>query len=392
MNKRNFSTFKNPAFQFVLTMGMVNLFADITYEGGAAANGQFLGMLGANAATISIVAGLGEFLGYSVRPLAGYIADKTGKHWTITFIGYVFNLLAVPALALAGSWPFAAALMLTERIGRAIRKPTVQAMLSYTTHELGRGWVYAVNTALDESGATLGPLIVALVLFLNGSYRLAFSCFLASSILALCFLTLARLGYPLPSELEPSAGRRELKKAFTESYWLYMAAASLFAVGIFSYELVAYHLLKTKMLRAEWIPVFLAGITGLGVGTNLILGKLYDKFGLPVILAAVFLSSGFSCLMFFGGFTGILLAMPLLGIAYATQDTLFAALISGLLPRGQRNFAFGLFYLGYGLGWLSGSTAIGLLYDQSLSALVLVTTIAQLLSLPLFLFAFRREN
>src|SRR5436190_17187579 len=152
------------AFRFVLTMGIVNLFADTTYEGGASINGPFLGTLGASAAAISIIAGAGEFLGYSLRVVAGYISDRTGKYWLLTFIGYSVNLLAVPALALAGNWPVAAGLVLAERVGRAIRKPTVESMLSYTTGSLGKGWVYAVNTALDETGATIGPLLMALVL------------------------------------------------------------------------------------------------------------------------------------------------------------------------------------------------------------------------------------
>src|SRR5262245_51132573 len=148
------------AFRFVLTMGVVNLFADITYEGGASINGQFLGSLGASAAAISIIAGTGECLGYGLRSVSGSIADKTGKYWPITFVGYVINLLAVPAMALAGSWQVAAALVLAERIGRAIRKPTVEAMLSYSTGKHGKGWAYAVNTALDETGATIGPLLM----------------------------------------------------------------------------------------------------------------------------------------------------------------------------------------------------------------------------------------
>jgi hypothetical protein len=153
----NFALSDSPAFTFVLTMGIVNLFADTTYEGGASINGPFLASLGASAAIVSITAGAGEFLGYALRSVSGYIGDKTGKYWVITFIGYAINLLAVPAMALAGSWKVAAALVLAERIGRAIRKPTVEAMLSYTTGELGKGWVYAVNTALDETGATIGP-------------------------------------------------------------------------------------------------------------------------------------------------------------------------------------------------------------------------------------------
>jgi MFS family permease len=141
----------------VLIMGIVNLFGDMTYEGGASINGPYLGTLGASAAAISIIAGAGEFFGYSMRSVAGYIADKTGRYWLVTFTGYAINLLAVPAMAIAGSWQLAAALILAERVGRAMRKPTVEAMLSYTTGKHGRGRVYGVNTALDEIGATLGP-------------------------------------------------------------------------------------------------------------------------------------------------------------------------------------------------------------------------------------------
>src|SRR5438093_10838164 len=130
------------AFRFVLTMGIVNLFADITYEGGGSINGPFLGSLGASAAAINIIAGLGEFLGYSLRSVSGYIADKTGKHWPGTFIGYSINLLAVPAMALAGSWQAAGALVLAERIGRAIRKPTVEAMRWYAPAADGKLRVY----------------------------------------------------------------------------------------------------------------------------------------------------------------------------------------------------------------------------------------------------------
>src|SRR5436189_1567675 len=191
-----------PAFTFVLTMGAVNLFGDMTYEGGAAMNGQFMAELGASAAIVSITAGVGEFLGYALRSVSGYIADRTGRYWLVTFIGYAINLFAVPAMALAGNWQVAALLILAERIGRALRKPTVEAMLSYTTARHGKGWVYGVNTALDETGATLGPLLIALVLFLKGSYRTGYALLLITSILVLVSLAVARRTYPIPSCLE----------------------------------------------------------------------------------------------------------------------------------------------------------------------------------------------
>src|SRR5881394_760886 len=216
------------AFRFVLTMGIVNLFADTTYEGGASINGPFLGSLGAKAAAISIIAGTGEFLGYSLRAVSGYIADRTGRYWLVTIVGYAINALAVPAMALAESWQVAALFLVLERVGRAIRKPTVEAMLSYSTGKLGRGWVYGLNTALDETGATVGPLVLALVLFLKGDFRTGYALLLISSLLALGALVVARVIFPVPAHLEEGGEHTAAAKGFTRSYWLYMAAAGCF--------------------------------------------------------------------------------------------------------------------------------------------------------------------
>ena len=227
------------AFAFVLTLGVVNLFADMTYEGGASINGQFLASLGANAAAVSIIAGAGECLGYALRSVAGYLADKTGKYWPITFGGYAVNLLAVPAMALAPGWRAAGALLLAERIGRAFRKPTVEAMLSYSTGKHGRGWVYAVNTAMDETGATLGPLLMALALYLRVDFRTAYGLLLIPSILALAALTAARVTFPVPSRLEEGGPKTARAIGFTRAYWLYMMAGACFAAGLMSFEFIA---------------------------------------------------------------------------------------------------------------------------------------------------------
>jgi MFS family permease len=379
----------SPAFIFVLVMGAVNLFGDMTYEGGASINGQYLGSLGATAAAIGIVAGLGEFLGYSLRSISGYIADKTGRYWFITFIGYALNALSVPAMALAGSWQLAGLFMLLERIGRALRKPTVEAMLSYTTGKLGKGWVYGLNTALDETGATIGPLLVAGMLFLGWSYPTAFGLLLISALLTLGSLALARINFPLPSRLEE--GKTASAREFGRAYWLYMAAGSCFAAGLMSFELVSFHLAKIKVVAEPWIPVMLGFSTFCAVIASLMLGKLYDKVGMPVVYLAVILSALFAPFTFQQSLTVVLVALPLWGIGYAAQDTLLKVLIAGVLPEGKRNTAFGIFYIGYGVGWLIGSAATGLLYDHSRIALVVFVVAAQLASLPLFALARRHD-
>lgn len=377
---------KNPAFVFILLLAVSNLFGDMTYEGGATLNGAFLTKLGASAAVISITAGFGEFLGYSLRSVSGLVADKTGKIWAVTLIGYILNLFSVPAMALATNWKIAAVLICTERIGRAIRKPTVEAMLSYTTAKYGKGWVYALNTALDETGATIGPLVVAFALFKGASYRLAYSLLLISSILTLVFVISARIKFLVPAQLQGAEKKTTLSShKFSKSYWLYMIAGALFASGLLSYELVSVHLVKKSIFAESWIPLLLAFATGSGVLSNLFLGRYYDKLGIKTVILAVLLSTFFAPLAFFGKAWMVIGAMMFLGVGYATQDTLLKAIIAGEIPEGRRSLAFGLFYTGYGVGWFLGSIISGLLYDHSHLALVIFVIVAQFLSIPLFL-------
>jgi MFS family permease len=355
-------------------------------------NGPFLGSLGATAAAISIIAGAGEFLGYSLRLVAGYIADQTGRYWLITFLGYAINLLAVPAMALTDHWLAAAALVFAERTGRAIRKPTVEAMLSYTTSRYGRGWVYALNTAFDETGATLGPLLIALVLLGAGgtAYRVGYVVLLVSSVLALGTLAVARYFFPTPRQLE--AGPTAQSKGFTPPYWLYMIAAACFGAGLMSFEFVSFHLASKGIVTGFWVPLFLVIATAGGVGASLLFGRLFDGYGLRIILVAVLLSALFPPLVFLGSFYTALAGLILWGVGYAVQDTLLKALVAGMLPEGQRNLAFGLFYAGYGCGWLIGSVTIGLLYEHSIPLVIAFAMAVQLASLPLFVLARRGQR
>lgn len=371
------------AFRFVLALGVVNLFGDMTYEGGASINGQFLASLGATAATISIVAGAGECLGYALRAASGYVADKTGRYWLVTFVGYAINTLAVPAMAFAGSWYLAGALILAERTGRAIRKPTVEAMLSYSTGKHGKGWVYAVNTALDETGAMLGPLLIAFAMFQGFEYRGAYALLFVTSALTLGALAAARIGFPVPSRLEHGGPWTARARGFSRAYWLYMSAGALFAVGLMTFEFIAWHLSRIGFTDQR-IPILLASATASSVVASLVLGRLYDRIGIGALVIGVVLTATFSPLVFFGTVWLAVVGLLMWGVGYAVQDTLLKALIASVLPQGRRNAAFGVFYLGYGAGWLAGSIAAGLLYGRSQLALVIVAVAAQLSAVPLF--------
>jgi sugar phosphate permease len=172
------------AMKFIILLGIVSLLADMTYEGARSITGPYLAILGASATLVGFVAGFGELMGYTLRFVSGYFADKSRQYWAMTIIGYVVNLLAVPLLALAGNWPLAAMLIIMERIGKGIRTPPRDVMLSHATSQVGQGWGFGLHEAMDQIGAITGPLIVALILYLHGNYQAGFAFLLLPALLA----------------------------------------------------------------------------------------------------------------------------------------------------------------------------------------------------------------
>jgi MFS family permease len=372
------------ALKFVILLGIVSLFADMTYEGARSVTGPFLAILGATGAVVGIVAGLGELVGYALRLASGYISDRTGKYWTVTLFGYFINLLAVPLLALAGRWEIAALLMIAERMGKGIRNPSRDAMLSHATQSIGRGWGFGLHEAMDQIGAILGPLIVAGVLYFNGGYRISFAILLIPAILALAVLLMARALYPCPRDLEVASA--ELKtKEFSRLFWLYLVAVCLIAAGYVDFPLISYHFEKLSVVPKVWIPIFYAVAMGVDALSALFFGRLFDRVGLSILIVVSLLSSLFAPLVFLGGFNLALVGMALWGVGMGAQESIMRAAIAGMVPMDRRSTAYGIFNTGFGLFWFLGSALMGVLYDVSISSLIVFSVVMQLASIPFFM-------
>lgn len=284
---------KSAALRFVLLIGVVSFFADSTYEGARSIAGPYLATLGASATIVGIVAGFGELVGYGLRILSGRSADRTGLYWPITLFGYVIQMLAVPLLAVAGSWQIAAVLLIIERTGKACRNPPRDVMLSHATKEMGRGWGFGVHEALDQTGAVVGPLVVAAVLARQAQYAPAFAVLAIPAVLTLTFLVVARIQYPRPSELEPNL--QDVQTAgLPRVMWLYVAGAALVAVGFADYSLVAFHFEQTNTVPATWIPIFYAIAMGVGGVGSLAFGRLFDRVGIGVLIPLTVVSGIFA--------------------------------------------------------------------------------------------------
>jgi MFS family permease len=382
---------KGTALKFVILLGIVSLFADMTYEGARSVTGPFLAILGASGTIVGIVAGFGELIGYALRLVSGYISDRTGKYWAITLFGYFINLLAVPLLALAGRWEIASFFMILERMGKAIRNPSRDAMLSHATEQIGRGWGFGLHEAMDQIGAILGPLIVAGVLFLKGGYRTSFAILLVPALLALAVLVVARALYPRPRDLEVASG--ELKtKGFSRIFWLYLAAVSLIAAGYVDFPLISYHFEKLSVVSKVWIPVFYAVAMGVDALSALFFGRLFDRVGLSILIVVSLISSLFAPLVFLGGFYTALVGMALWGVGMGAQESIMRAAIAEMVPMNKRSTAYGIFNAGFGLFWFLGSALMGVLYDVSVPSLVIFSVAMQLASLPFFFLVRKRPS
>ena len=379
------------ALKFVVLLGVVSLFADMTYEAARSVTGPYLALLGASGTIVGVVAGFGELVGYALRLMSGYLADKTGRYWDITIVGYGINMVAVPLLALAGHWELAAFFIIAERMGKAIRTPARDAMLSHATAELGRGWGFGLHEAFDQVGAMLGPLIVAAVLYFNGNYQTGFVILAIPAVLALSVLIAARILYPTPRDLETGVARFE-PEGFPRVFWLYVAASALVAAGYADFPLIAYHFRKTSTVSEVWIPVFYAIAMGVDALAALIFGRLFDRVGISILIVAVLLSSLFAPLVFQGGFYAALGGMILWGIGMGAQESIMRAGVAEMVSPNKRGSAYGVFSMQFGVYWFLGSAAMGWFYDVSIPLLVAFSVVTQLQAVPLFFMARKHEG
>ena len=382
---------RRSAILFIVFLGIVSLFGDLTYEGARSITGPFLGALGLTATTIGIVAGLGELLGYGARLVSGYVGDRTGSYWAVTIAGYVLNLFAVPLLALAGAWQIAVVLIVAERVGRGIRSPVRDAMLSHAASQTGLGWGFGLHQALDQLGAVIGPLVVSLVLFVGSGYRTAFAWLLIPALLSMGILLAARFLFPRPHDFELAPPPLE-STGFAPVFWVYIVAVAFIAAGYADFALIAYHFDKAQVMPAAWIPIVYAiamAVDGLGA---LALGSLFDRIGIRTMILATIASALSAPLVFLGNFPMAVLGMACWGVGTGAQDSVMRATISRLAPQQRRATAFGIMNAVYGVAWFLGSVLLGVLYDASILAVVLVSGLLQAAALPVFAWLAAREN
>ena len=394
------------AMVFLILFGIVSLFSDMTHEGASSIRGAYLALLGASAGAIGFISGLGELIGYSMRYLFGRITDRTRSYWPMVILGYVLDIIAVPALALVGEhgWIAACRLLVVQRMGKAIKKPAKDTIMSFAASQEGAGRSFGLQELLDQIGAFLGPVLLWLVMLGRTgaspirTYSLCFAVLAIPGGITLLLLLYTRSRFPNPEQFEPEP-KEYIPFRMKKSFILYIAGISLFAFGFIDYSLIVMHISRTAALSGavgliteETLPLLYAEAMLIDAVSALFFGFLYDRIGVRSLIFSTLLSSGFAVFIFsMHSVPALLVGIALWGIGMGAQESILKAAVSSMVPKSSRATGYGIFECSFGFFWFLGSWLMGALYDFSIPAMVAVSVAAQLLSIPLYLASSRQK-
>ena len=393
------------AMIFIILFGIVSLFSDMTHEGASSIRGAYMSLLGASAGAIGFVSGLGELIGYSMRYVFGKLTDKTKRYWLMTIAGYVLDVLAVPALALVGEhgWIAACGLLIIQRMGKAIKKPAKDTIMSFAASQEGVGKSFGIQEVLDQIGAFLGPVLLYIVMLFKtegSTFEIYSRCFAVLAVpgaITILLLLITKYKFPNPENFEPEEKRFtpfKVKKEFI----FYIAGISLFAFGFIDYSIIIMHVSKTytnisaqltetsSLVNSGTLPLLYAGAMLVDAVAALVFGLMYDKKGVKALAWSTVISAPFAILVFGTKSTSaLLLGIALWGVGMGAQESILKAAVTKMVPKSSRATGYGVFECSFGVFWFLGSWLLGVLYDISIPAMITVSVVSQLAAIPLYI-------
>lgn len=392
---------KADALKVMLLFGFVSLLGDVVYEAARSINGQYLQILGANATLIGLIVGFGEFFGYALRLLSGYFSDKSKAYWFFTIFGYAL-LISIPLLSLAGIWQIAAILIISERIGKAIRTPARDTLISNAAKTLGTGIGFGIHEFFDQIGALLGPLLIAF-LFLSSAENSKLEYKNAYSLLWLPFILLMMIliaTFFIYKNLQKNKefyikSKDKNSKKFSKIFFYYLTFTFLTTLGFINFAIFGYHFKVKNFLSDAEIPLLYSIAMIVDAFTALSIGKFYDflkekmkneKAGLLTLIFIPLLTLLIPLLIFSEDIKFILFGVILWGIILGTHETIMKAAIADISSIEKRGTAYGIFTTIYGIATLLSGIITGLLYDYAFSLLLLIIFITQFSAILIFLF------
>ncbi|SFE46586.1 Major Facilitator Superfamily protein [Actinacidiphila alni] len=386
-------------WRFVVAFGTVSMLADFVYEGARSVTGPLLASLGASSLVVGVVTGVGEAAALVLRLVSGPLADRKRRFWAWTVAGYVLTVVTVPVLGLPGTLWAASLLVIAERVGKAVRSPAKDTLLSHATAVTGRGRGFAVHEAMDQVGALIGPLAVAGVLAVSGGrYGPALGVLAAPGVAALAVLAWLRARVPEPVAYEPmgtapSTGAGQgVGLRLPREFWSYAAFTAATLTGFATFGVLSYHLVQRHLVPTAGVPVLYAAAMGADALAALGTGWAYDRVGPRTLAVLPLLAAVVPVLAFTNTVALVVIGALLWGAAMGVQESTLRATVADLVPPGRRATAYGLFAAVMGVATALGGVLAGALYAYSIPALITVTVAVQAVALGLFAMAGPRHG
>ncbi|MBM3251931.1 MAG: MFS transporter [Candidatus Omnitrophica bacterium] len=401
---KNLGSHKKTAIQFIMLFGLVSLFGDLAYEGARSVNGPYLKLLAVNAVTLGIITGVGEFLGYALRLISGYLSDKTKSYWLLTFLGYGL-LVSVPLLSLAGIWQIAALFIIAERIGKAIRSPARDTILSQASSQVGTGFGFGLHEAMDQIGAVAGPLIFTTFFLIAGKrigiaeYQKGYAFLWIPFLLVMICLFVAFRRIPRPDILEAEQKTEKVPDKLSKIFWLYNMFTFVATMGFCNFILIAFHFKSKNILSDAQIPLYYAIAMGIDAVAALSIGKLYDvaknrshnrNAGLNLLVIIPLMSLLIPLFVFSQNHLFVIVGVLCWGIVMGIHETIMRSAIADTTSLVKRGTGYGIFNTTYGLAVFIGSALLGFLYDRSIPLVIFAIIIIEFLAFIIF-FLMKKE-
>lgn len=387
------------ALTIVISFGIISMLGDMVHESARSVNGQYLSLIGVTATQVGLVFGIGEFLGYALRLLSGSLLDKTGKHWLFMFIGYGLHIV-IPFMGVTQNWNFLLVFILLERIGKALRSPAKDTILSgVSENQIGLGYAFGLQEALDQLGAFLGPLIFTAVFYFVGDSGLS-EFQLGYQLLVIPFLVLMGFLYYVyrkftEQDLTPISKKPDKNEPLQPIFWYYSAFTFFAAFGLVNFGIIGYHLKVQNVVDDKWIPILYAGAMAIDALIAILIGKSYDRLkvktnkktgGILILLIIPLFTLLLPTLTLTYSITLLIIGMVLMGIILGAHETVMKSAIADLTPFHKRGIGYGLFNTFYGLALLAGSSLMGYLYDHNQLMLIsILTAVSELIAIGWYL-------
>ena len=381
---------RRKAYVAIMLMGIVSMLGDIVYESGRGIAPDYLYFLGASAFLVGLTSGIGELVGYGMRLVSGPLADRSHAYWLFIFLGYGL-ILAIPMMGLTNSIWLVAALVIVERLGKALRSPSRDAVVSVVSKGMGSGKAFGLHEFIDQIGAIAGPAFLGFMMIwtvnnFSVSLQSLFPFYLL--MMAVLYLTYRRIrGTVEEIRRQTTATDEKISRGF----WLYSGAVLMNTVGLMPVALILYN--GAKILESGgqlWLVPFLYVIVQLiDAPMALVSGYVYDKVGIKFLAVPFALSILPLLFQFLVGLPGVILACISYGLVLGMQESTYRAAVTDIVPLGRRGSAYGFFNVMLGVGTFVSGAAFGYMLDVSVSPLLMLglVVLAQAAAIALLLAA-----